>query len=115
MPLPTNQDALALAKLLRSAAYTIERLCVQIDEMRVDIPRLNESPNIDLNEFRAVLRLSVRSRKILERLGIFTIKQLTALTESELRKLKGCGVISANEIIAELNKNGLTLAKEGKE
>ncbi|MHC4424350.1 MAG: DNA-directed RNA polymerase subunit alpha C-terminal domain-containing protein [Planctomycetota bacterium] len=55
------------------------------------------------------LRLSVRARKCLERLGIHTLADLTRKTDAELLGVKNFGVTSLNEIKKALSNAGLAL------
>ena len=55
------------------------------------------------------LRLSVRSRKCLQKLNIHTIGDLIQTTEAELLGTKNFGVTSLNEIKKAINNLGLSL------
>lgn len=55
------------------------------------------------------LRLSVRARKTLMRLGIETIDQLTATDTASLVEIKNCGMHTINEIKSKLAEHGLRL------
>jgi len=55
------------------------------------------------------LRLSVRSRKCLQKLNLHTLGDLTRRTEAELLGCKNFGVTSLNEIKKALDKIGLLL------
>jgi DNA-directed RNA polymerase subunit alpha len=55
------------------------------------------------------LRLSVRSRKCLQKLNLHTIGDLTQITEAELLGVKNFGVTSLNEIKKALVNLGLSL------
>ncbi len=56
----------------------------------------------------AELELSMRSRKALQRLGVTTIGELAARTESELMTIKNFGETSLVEIKGQLEKVGLS-------
>ena len=55
------------------------------------------------------LRLSVRARKCLEKLGVHTLADLTRKTDAELLGVKNFGVTSLNEIKKALSNAGLSL------
>jgi len=55
------------------------------------------------------LELSVRARKCLQRLGITTVGELAAKSESELLAIKNFGQTSLNEIKRRLSEMGLSL------
>jgi DNA-directed RNA polymerase subunit alpha len=55
------------------------------------------------------LELSVRSRKCMDRLGVETLEQLCAMSESELAGAKNFGRVSLNEIKQKLADRGLSL------
>jgi DNA-directed RNA polymerase subunit alpha len=58
----------------------------------------------------ADLELSARSRKALDRLGVETLGEVSALTEEKLLACKNFGETSLNEIKQILRRHGLTLA-----
>jgi DNA-directed RNA polymerase subunit alpha len=58
----------------------------------------------------ADLELSARSRKALDRLGVETLGEVSALTEEKLLACKNFGETSLNEIKQVLRRHGLTLA-----
>lgn len=58
------------------------------------------------------LELSVRSRKCMDRMGIASIGELCAKSESELATAKNFGRVSLNEIKKKLQENNLTLRQD---
>jgi DNA-directed RNA polymerase subunit alpha len=58
------------------------------------------------------LNLSVRSRKCMTRLGITSLRELTARTADELLAAKNFGVTSLNEIRQKLEEQGLRLRND---
>jgi DNA-directed RNA polymerase subunit alpha len=58
------------------------------------------------------LNLSVRSYNCLKRRGIQTINELTAMTRSEVEKIKNLGKKSLREIQKQLIEYGLTFKEE---
>lgn len=71
------------------------------------------APTPDNNEILlkpvADLELSVRARNCMERLGVRTIGDLAAKSETELLGVKNFGQTSLNELKQKLAENGLTL------
>ncbi|NLF31297.1 MAG: hypothetical protein GX591_10475 [Planctomycetes bacterium] len=57
----------------------------------------------------ADLELSVRARRALDRLGILTLGDLAARSDSELLSCKNFGQTSLNEIKQRLAEHGLSL------
>jgi len=55
------------------------------------------------------LELSVRSRKCIQRLGINTLGELAARSETELLSIKNFGLTSLNEIKRRMVEMGLSL------
>ena len=85
--------------------YTVEFLVQQPSLVADD--RKTEFLNRPWDE---VLNLSARSRKILQRLCVNTVRDLTTKTEVELLIMKNFGETSLNEVKQQLQKNGLSLA-----
>ena len=59
----------------------------------------------------ADLELSIRTRKVLQRLNIKTLSELADLTETELLGCKNFGQTGLSEIKQQLAAFGLTLRK----
>lgn len=59
--------------------------------------------------------LSVRSKNVLFRNGIFTLKEMDALSEEDLRSMRGIGTKSINEILEMVKKNRESAREKGKE
>jgi len=67
-----------------------------------------------LNKPVSEMELSVRSRKCLQRLGIATVGDLAARSETELLAIRNFGQTSLNEIKRRLGEMGVNLAGGGK-
>jgi len=59
------------------------------------------------------LEINARASNCLKAAGIFTVHQLIAKNEWDLRKLPNLGVGTLKDIIYALGRNGLTLSIEG--
>ena len=73
-----------------------------------DANTVNEEDSEKIDE----LELSVRAYDALYRAGIKTIDDLCKLTETELRKIKNIGKVSAEEVITALTEKGRHLFVE---
>ncbi len=63
----------------------------------------------------ARLRLSLRARKVLHRMGLDTLDKLAATTKEEVLQQKNCGLTTALEIEKMLGEFGLTFSDEAAE
>ncbi|MBE7445463.1 MAG: tetratricopeptide repeat protein [Planctomycetia bacterium] len=97
---PTNQRALLFLKDARSsgAMYYDE-------EISKKQGKESEVLNIPISDFE----LSVRSKNCLEKMNIYTLRDLTRITEADLLSFKNFGETSLNEIKVILSQKGLRL------
>lgn len=90
--------------MLRSAAYSIEQLCRELDRVRMSLP--DATMDLPLNESTD---LSVRARNVCRNAGATTLRGLCSITESQLLGVRHCGGTTIAEIKQELEKHGLSL------
>ncbi|MFH1023986.1 MAG: DNA-directed RNA polymerase subunit alpha C-terminal domain-containing protein [Planctomycetota bacterium] len=70
------------------------------------------APEVVLDQPIAILELSVRGRRCIEKLKVVTIRDLTERKESDLLKCRNFGANSLDEIREKLAVHGLALAPE---
>ena len=63
-------------------------------------------------DWRNEIRLSARARKALSRLGVWTVGEVAALSESSFALLRNCGPATVNEIRSELQRLGFDFVPE---
>ena len=71
--------------------------------------QLSEQEQAVLNKPTSELNLSVRARKVMNRLGINTLGEMIQRTADELLESKNFGMTSLNEVREKLATYGLTL------
>lgn len=86
-------------------------VCVLTDFQAAHI-RMNLVDKDFLDSPVECLEVTMRAVNCLKAGGIFTVHQLIAKTELDLRKLPALGKTTLKDIIAALGRNGLTLKGE---
>jgi len=108
----TPEDTIAMAaKKLKEHLVVIENLSNE----KFDIMQEKELTlsTVDLSQENIeVLNLSTRSFNCLKRCGINSVSQLTALTKSELSRVRNMGEKSEQEILEKIEQLGLGLKEE---
>lgn len=96
-------DAKRLVAILRDAADAIELLTNRLEPAQC-IPRpLRSSFKLD----DSLAMLSVRSKKICERMGVSTLRELASKTKQEVSAEWNCGEFALGELEQVLTDNGL--------
>ncbi|MDR3257786.1 MAG: DNA-directed RNA polymerase subunit alpha [Mycoplasmataceae bacterium] len=107
------QDAVAMAaKILSEHLKPFVDINTAIESMQVIKEHEEEKKQEGLSIPIEDLNLSVRSYNCLKRRGIQTINELTAMTRSEVEKIKNLGKKSLREIQKQLIEYGLTFKEE---
>lgn len=94
-----------LASQLEASAIALRKLADAQDGIQSRLMGLEylDKPILE------VLDLSVRSRKIVERLGAKTVRDLTRKSMADLETMRNCGATASREIQRALEKIGLSL------
>jgi DNA-directed RNA polymerase subunit alpha len=108
---PQNSVAMA-AKILSEHLKPLIDVNVVIETMQIIKEHEEEKKQEGLSIPIEELTLSVRSYNCLKRRGIQTINELTAMTKSQVEKIKNLGKKSLREIQKQLVEYGLTFKEE---
>lgn len=100
----------ALLPVLERIAVALERIAVA-DGLSARMPNEDQAPFLSARAVDALL-LGTRAKKVLGRLGIVTVGDLTAARADSLLRLKNCGATTVTEIRRKLAARGLALYGE---
>jgi DNA-directed RNA polymerase subunit alpha len=107
------QDSVAMAaKILSEHLKPFIDINTAIETMQIMKEHEEEKKQEGLSIPIEELTLSVRSYNCLKRRGIQTINELTAMTKTEVEKIKNLGKKSLREIQKQLVEYGLTFKEE---
>lgn len=91
---------------MRDELVQLAAMCQRAAEDLGLVPLVNDDEPVDLS-WRGPW--SVRARKILERLGVETVRDLRQISEIQLLSQRGCGVVTVDEIRHRMGGMGIVL------